>query len=127
MSPTERFNKTTALGLNQWLRDKIVNFENFINFENFVSFENFANFGNFYKFENFVNFNSEDFNFANAENSVELQSSFVLKRCGNQLYGEVADSIVCTIPRHHEYIKQLKDDDYQVIKYYRKSEKASEI
>ncbi|ORE02475.1 hypothetical protein BCV72DRAFT_215191, partial [Rhizopus microsporus var. microsporus] len=37
---------------------------------------------------------------------------------------EVVDNIVSTTPRHHTYIKQLKDDGYEIIGYCRKSKKA---
>ncbi|KAG1452563.1 hypothetical protein G6F46_012375 [Rhizopus delemar] len=85
---TERFNKTTALGFNQWLKKQNI-----------------------------------DFLIQEPERKVlKIQGSEtkklrirILSVLDSQFHDEVADNIVSTIPRHHAYIKQLKDDGYEVI------------
>ncbi|EIE90582.1 hypothetical protein RO3G_15293 [Rhizopus delemar RA 99-880] len=94
---TERFNKTTALGFNQWLRKQNIDF---------------------------LNQDPERKVLKSQESETVKIRARILSVLDNQFYDDVADNIVSTIPRYHAYIKQLKDDGYEVIRYCRKSKKA---
>ncbi|KAG1057987.1 hypothetical protein G6F43_000189 [Rhizopus delemar] len=94
---TERFNKTTALGFNQWLRKQNIDF---------------------------LNQDPERKVLKSQESETVKIRARILSVLDNQFYDDVADNIVSTIPRYHAYIKQLKDDSYEVIRYCRKSKKA---
>ncbi|KAI7896757.1 uncharacterized protein EV154DRAFT_557974 [Mucor mucedo] len=96
---TERFNETTALGFNQWLKKQNIDF---------------------------LIEEPERKVLKLPGSETEKLRIRVLSVLDSQFHDEVANSIVSTIPRHHAYIKQLKGDGYEVIGYRRKSRKESD-
>ncbi|KAI8094473.1 hypothetical protein BDF21DRAFT_476380, partial [Thamnidium elegans] len=96
---TERFNKTTALGFNQWLKKQSIDFLIQKPVRKVLKIQG---------------------------SETEKLRIRILSVLDSQFHDEVADNIVSTIPRHHAYIKQLENDGYEVIGYCRKSKKESD-